>query len=204
MPSIANALNMSTPGLQSLNSSGVFNGRTLQGTSNQIQVANADGTGGNPTYSLTSTIYVSGISFDSGTDTLQNYVQGTFTPTISNTGTAPTITYLTQVGTYTRIGNRVIVDFQAALSAYTGGSGNTQLSSFPITSNSTSNDDNIGAMQLQNITFGASVLYYTSDLPPNSTVANIQGIRSATTVLSLVSSGPSSSAIFETTIQYQV
>lgn len=51
-----NAANMSTTGLQALDSSGGFTGRTITGTSNQISVANGDGTSANPTLSFPSLV----------------------------------------------------------------------------------------------------------------------------------------------------
>ena len=199
-----NAANQSTAGIQSKTAGGTFNGCTITGTSNQISVSNGDGTAGNPTLSLTSTIQVTGISFDAGSNTLGNYVQGTFSPTITNTGAAPTITYTTQVGRYTRIGNKVAANIRIVINAYTAGTGNTQISALPITSNNTSNNNNISAIQLQTVTFGASVLWYCGDLAPNATSMDIEGYRTATTSLNLAAAGPAAAAIINTTIVYEV
>jgi len=199
-----NSANQSSTGLQSLTSAGVFNGRTITGTANQISVSNGDGTGGNPTLSLTSTIQVSGISFDSGSNTLSNYSTGTFNPTITNTGTAASVTYSFQTGRYTRIGNRVITSIRTTLTAYTAGTGNTQISALPITSNNTANSNTIGGIQLGSVTFGASVLYYNANLAPNATSIDIEGIRSTTTALNLVAAGPSATSTFATTLEYEV
>jgi hypothetical protein len=199
-----NSANQSSTGLQSLTSAGVFNGRTVTGTANQISVSNGDGTGGNPTLSLTSTIQVTGISFDSGSNTLSNYSTGTFTPTITNTGSAASVSYSVQIGRYTRIGNRVIATVRMNLSAYTAGTGNTQMSALPITSNSASNSNTIGGVQLGSVTFGASVLYYNANLAPNSTSIDIEGIKSAAASLNLVAAGPGASSVFATTLEYEV
>jgi hypothetical protein len=201
---LGNAVNATSTGLQSLTSAGVFNGRTLTGTANQFSVSNGDGVSGNPTVSLTSTIYVSGISFDSGSNTLSNYVTGTFTPTITNTGSAPTVTYSSQLGRFTYIGNRVFCMWRVVVTAYTAGTGNVNLSSFPYTSNNTTNNDNIGAVSLDSVTAGASVIYYVAKIVPNSTVCVASGIRNATTTLDLVASGPIATFLINTTINYQV
>jgi len=47
-----NIVNAATTGIQSRTSTGVWNGRTLTGTSNQISVANGTGASANPTFSL--------------------------------------------------------------------------------------------------------------------------------------------------------
>lgn len=199
-----NSLDISTSGIQSFTSAGAFNGRTVTGTANQISVTNGDGTGGNPTLALTSTIQVSGISFDAGSNTLSNYVQGTFTPTIGNTGSAPTITYTTQLGRYTRIGNKVIANVRVVINTYAAGTGNTQIQSLPITSNNTASNNNVSPIQLQTVTYGASVLWYCGNIPPNTTVIDIEGYRSATTELNLAAAGPAAGAILGTTIMYEV
>jgi len=200
-----NSLNAKNIGLQSLTSGGVLNGRTLTGTANQISVSNGDGTAGNPTASLTSTIQVTGISFDSGSNTLGNYVQGTYTPTISNATTPPTITYTTQVGRYTRIGNRVICTNYIKINTYAAGTGNLQLSSLPITSVNVSNN---GMAQpppsFQTITFGASVLYYVTNVLVNDTTAQWQGMRSANGTLALAAAGAAANATIISTITYEV
>ena len=199
-----NSANQSNTGIQSLTSAGAFNGRTITGTSNQISVSNGDGTGGNPTLSLTSTIQVTGISFDSGSNTLSNYATGTFTPTVTNTGSAPSVSYTTQTGLYTRVGNKVFVVIQIQLSAYTAGTGNTQISSLPITSNSTTGNVSTGTVYFSSVTFGASVLYYVSTLQPSSTVLDLAGMRSASSTLNLVASGPSASSNITINQEYEV
>ena len=129
---INNNINDSISGIQSLTTSGVYNGRTITGTANQISVSNGDGTAGNPTLSLTSTIQISGISFDSGTNTLSNYSTGTFTPVITGGTSNPTVSYSLQIGRYTRIGNRVVVSSTVTCSSASGGTGAIQIS-FPFT-----------------------------------------------------------------------
>jgi hypothetical protein len=198
-----NAPNQSSTGLQSLTSGGVFNGRTITGTANQVAITNGDGTGGNPTIALTSTIYCN-ISFDSGSNTLSSYVQGTFTPTITNTGGAPTPTYSVQTGRYTRIGNRVISNGNITLTGYVAGSGTVGVGSLPITSVNVANVNHTGALNLQNITFGLLVLWYVGTLAPNTTTISIDGIRSANTILSLDAAGPSATTIIVFSITYEV
>lgn len=190
-------------GIQSLTTGGVFNGRTLTGTSNQISVSNGDGTGGNPTFSLTSTIQVSGISFDSGSNTLSNYATGTFTPSVTNSGSAPTVSYSIQVGRYTRIGNRVTAVISLTCTAYTAGTGTVRISGLPITSNNTANNNTTCAISMVQTTFGA-VTYYIGTLPSNSTVISIDGVVSAAGFTSLAAAGPSATSAFAITITYEV
>jgi hypothetical protein len=69
---------------------------------------------------------------------LQDYEQGTFTPTALGASTAGTTTYAGQVGSYTKIGDTVNVDIYISWSAMTG-TGNLQISGLPFTSSSASN-----------------------------------------------------------------
>lgn len=174
---LANSLNSSTSGLQSLTSAGMMNGRTLTGTANQISVSNGDGVAGNPTVSLTSTIYVSGISFDSGSNTLDTYVTGTFTPTVTGSSSNPSISYSSQVGVYERIGNVVIFTYDGEIDTGSGGSGNVRLSGLPYTSRNTTNLL-IACPLIQRQVAGATFIGMQAELQPNSTFLNVAKINS--------------------------
>lgn len=54
-----NSANIKNVGIQSLTSAGIFNGRTITGTSSQVSVANGNGTAANPTLSFPSIIQLS-------------------------------------------------------------------------------------------------------------------------------------------------
>jgi len=171
------------------------------GANNSILMGN---TGADPAFTTTGTPYVTGISFDSGSNTLSSYTQGTFSPTITNTGTGPTVTYNFQLGRYTRIGNKVLANVRISLASYTAGTGNTQISGMPITSNNTTNNNNIAALTLQTVTYGVAVSWYCVNLAPNATVLDIEGYRTALAALNLVAAGPAISSVFGFTIAYEV
>jgi hypothetical protein len=64
-----------------------------------------------------------------GTACSQVYTAGSWTPTITTTGTAGTPTYSIQVGSYEQIGRHVTARFTVSLSAWTGSpTGNVQIS----------------------------------------------------------------------------
>ncbi len=63
---------------------------------------------------------------------LDDYEEGTFTPTFITTGTTPTITYTQQQGNYIKIGQLVFCEFSIQGSAYSGGSGNLRVGGFPF------------------------------------------------------------------------
>jgi len=68
------------------------------------------------------------------------YEEGTFTPTLVGTTTNPTVTYTRQRGRYTRIGRLVTLEVYVIWTAFSGGSGNVAIGSFPYTI-----DSNTGA-----------------------------------------------------------
>ena len=81
--------------------------------------------------------FSTGVLFGSDTaaaNTLDDYEEGTFTPTLSNIGTG---TYTTQVGTYTKIGNIVTCSVNINLATIGSASGDLVVAGFPFTSNST-------------------------------------------------------------------
>lgn len=64
---------------------------------------------------------------------LNDYEEGTFTPTIIGTTTAGTATYSVQTGRYTKVGRLVYFTMQTAYTGHTG-TGNMQVSGLPFTS----------------------------------------------------------------------
>lgn len=68
-----------------------------------------------------------------GTSELFNdYEEGTWTPTYTGSGSNPTVTYLVNVGTYTKIGRVVYWSVEITTTASTGGSGTLQIAGFPF------------------------------------------------------------------------
>jgi hypothetical protein len=194
-----NAANQSSTGIQSLTSGGAFNGRTITGTANQVSITNGDGTAGNPTIALTSNIYVGGISFNSGTNILSAFTEGTWTPSITNSSTPPTgVSYVAngQVGRYSQIGNAICIEFRVALSAYTAGTGNVQFTTLPFTPANVANQNYVTDLNLSTVTFGASVAYYTGLITNNSTAITLIGTVSASTSYTALAADIAASSSF--------
>jgi len=87
----------------------------------------------------TGTLTVDNIQFpatavaSANANNLDDYEEGTFTPTIKGTSTAGTGTYSNQHGNYTKIGDLCFINIFIQWSAHTG-SGNIKLSDLPFTS----------------------------------------------------------------------
>jgi hypothetical protein len=76
-----------------------------------------------------------GIQFNGDTaaaNALDDYEEGTFTPTIAGTASTGTATYTTQVGKYTKIGNTVVVTCRLEWSLHTG-TGSIYIAGLPFT-----------------------------------------------------------------------
>lgn len=78
-----------------------------------------------------------GISFDSGSNYLDDYEEGDWTPTITRTTTNPTVTYSRQHGMYVKVGSMVSCHFNIYATSLSGGSGNVQVGGFPFQSTNT-------------------------------------------------------------------
>ena len=81
----------------------------------------------------------SGVSFpatqnaSSDVNTLDDYEEGTWTPVLSSDGTPPTIlSYSTQKGTYTKIGNRVLLSCSVRATVTAIGSGSPVIMGLPF------------------------------------------------------------------------
>ena len=91
-------------------------------------------------------LYLSGGVYLGGTgaaNLLDDYEEGTWTPTLIASGTNPTVSYGSQSGTYTKIGRFVTCEFAIILSTFSGGSGDVRIAGLPFTSDG---DDNRGSM----------------------------------------------------------
>lgn len=147
-----------------LNSGGLFvldhDGNAGFGTSSPSQaldvVGNIEVSGG---------IYLGGTA---AANLLDDYEEGTFTPTITGSTTAGTGTYSVQSGRYIKIGNKVTVVGYIAWSAHTG-AGNMRISNLPFTSLNVADVYSPASFSfLRFLTLPASSVM-TGDLPPNST-----------------------------------
>ena len=143
-----------------------------------------------------------GISFDSGTNLLSVYKTGTWTPNLQISGSNTGITYTTQLGGYTQIGNVVTIWFNIVLSSKGANTGNVTISNLPITTSTN------GANQCLPIAFlnGVTAVGYTGVfliLAANSTVGQFD-LTSVTGngVLGLVGTNITNTSSFATTASY--
>lgn len=109
---------------------------------------------------------------------------GTWTPTLTGSGTAGTQTYSEQVGNYTKTGLEVVATFQLRLSAISA-TGNLLLTNLPFTSaNTNSGAAGAGACTIygvQGVTYASSTTQMSIMVRPNSTTGDIYTFGSGAT-----------------------
>ena len=89
-------------------------------------------------------------SASSNANTLDDYEEGTFTPTAIGASTAGTTTYTAQNGYYTKIGRQVNVTLLVAWSALTG-TGNLSIQGLPFTIANLTQNYPVGAVSTDNL-----------------------------------------------------
>lgn len=115
--------------------------------------------------------------YSSGTGTspskvLYDYEFGTWTPSLSRDGSAPTVTYGTRYARYSKVGSTVTLTCFMSWSANTGGSGAWIVSGFPFTT-----VNNVGSVIASStgdyggLTFGAGYTQTGVSADRNATVA---------------------------------
>jgi hypothetical protein len=94
-------------------------------------------------------------SASSDANTLDDYEEGTFSPTILGGSVAGTATYSRQNGIYTKIGNRVFFTIQVEWSSGTG-SGALIIGGLPFTQNGGGSDTPYSASEWSNVAWDAN------------------------------------------------
>jgi hypothetical protein len=88
----------------------------------------------------------------SNANTLDDYEEGTFTPTAFGSSSAGTTSYSTQQGTYTKIGNQVTISVRLDWSALTG-TGELTFGGFPFSS-ANNGMEYMGAVMIEQLNWG--------------------------------------------------
>lgn len=110
------------------------------------------------------------------------YSSGTFTPAVSGTVTAGSATYLTQNGSYTRVGNKVFFDIQLNWNTGTG-TGNLRITGLPFTSSGSTAAISIGAFSAA---LGAGITGSYLSVNSTATTADVYSQDAVTGALSAV------------------
>ncbi len=113
-----------------------------------------------PTYSLG--IKFPGTQISSGNaNTLDDYEEGTFTPTIDGTTAAGAGTYTTQVGTYTKVGRVVHAMIALVWTAHTG-TGNMIIKGLPFAADNITGGAGVASFDYANLTYPSPITGYVA------------------------------------------
>jgi len=121
---------LTTPAIDVINEASAGAGVTADGVLNKdggVNIAGALALSGQIVFPATQ-------NASSNANTLDDYEEGTWTPTIAGTSTPGTQTYATQLGYYTKIGRVVVATWVVELSAFDGATnGNMTIAGLPFT-----------------------------------------------------------------------
>jgi hypothetical protein len=144
----------STGLVQSADTSGIIelqsNGTTALtvNTNEGIQILNCLGVGNaTPSTSGAGITFPASQSASSDANTLDDYEEGSWTPTFEGGTTNPTLTYAAQVARYTKIGNVVTVNGRIRVGTISsGGTGTCFIAGLPFATSNVSNLQNAGCI----------------------------------------------------------
>jgi len=74
-----------------------------------------------------------GVTSATASNLLDDYEEGTFTPILKGSPSPTSVTYSNQVGKYTKVGNKVTVNYYLETNGYSGGGGTLELDGLPFT-----------------------------------------------------------------------
>jgi YD repeat-containing protein len=112
---------------------GAITGVTTDGT--RITASTTIGVGGaTPSTSGSGITFPATQSASTNANTLDDYEEGSWTPVLSSTGTAPTVSYSFRSGKYVKIGKQVTIYGYIQVNSATGGTGNMRISGLPFES----------------------------------------------------------------------
>jgi len=112
---------------------------------------------------------------------LDDYEEGTFTPSYGGTTGDPTATYVSPytLGRYTKVGNMVHCDVEIRTSSISGGSGELEIKGFPFTAIG-GEPFSQGSVSLYRVDFNTNYLY-SFGMQGNSTRGLLRASRSGAT-----------------------
>jgi hypothetical protein len=126
-----------------------------------------------------------GIKFGTRNANLNDYEEGTFTPTVIGTTTAGVGTYTAQNGYYTKIGNLVYFHIYIVVTSHTG-TGLIRVSGLPFTAANKAQAFSIGSVRYGNLTLPANTIQIASVVVVNSTLLGFDASRDNNTATGVV------------------
>jgi hypothetical protein len=110
-------------------------------------------------------------SASSDANTLDDYEEGTWTPTLTASSSNPTVSYQTQTGIYTRIGRTVTISGRLQITSKSGGSGDLRISGLPFANAVALNGAHVS--WISGLTLGAGFTWADIYFSSNDTNLNV-------------------------------
>jgi hypothetical protein len=143
--------------------------------------------GSSPTTSGSGVTFPATQSASSDANTLDDYEEGTWTPTWVGDVTNPTVTYSEQFGSYTKVGRLVTYALRLVITARSGGSGNLNINGIPFSpttaavSGTVSFSYGYASPILQQAASGAELITYTEYAGVSNTRAPVSALPTSGT-----------------------
>ncbi len=134
-------------------------------------------------------------------NTLDDYEEGTWTPGISFGGGTTGITYVSQQGSYTKIGNRVFCSCRVELSSKGSSTGQASITGLPFTVANSFNTYGGAGLRIEAITSTGTVQAYPE---PNGTRILFEQISTAGNLTALADTNLSNTSVIMASIQYRI
>jgi len=151
-------------------------------------------------------LYLSGGVYVGGTASanyLEDYEEGTWTPTLLGASSNPTVTYVKQEGYYTKIGNSISLFCRVQTTARSGGSGTALIGGLPYAHNSARAGGGVG--YISGVTFNSGYAQFgLSGDAGSSTIRYVQsgdGLGSNIINVTAVASSSNHDIVFTYTYQ---
>ena len=129
----ANAMNVLSGSTLTIDSGATI---TNSGTANGFGLSNWSESSGNLLAGNASYGIYLGVNSATAANLLNDYEEGTFTPTLGGASSDPSsVSFNSRSGNYTKIGDRVFINVIVYLSSISGGGGNINIRGLPFTSN---------------------------------------------------------------------
>jgi hypothetical protein len=130
-------------------------------------------------------LWLTSLSFDSGTNLMGAYVEfGTWTPVIAGATVAGAGTYTTQVGRYSQVGKTIYVTCEVVWTAHTG-TGNMLLTGLPQTVRTLASYTPLASLNTINIDWPAGTDGIVGQLTQNTTQMELIAMRDNNTNLNI-------------------
>jgi hypothetical protein len=178
------------------------------GTSTGVNYIGSDNRGlliTDSAFSALAIFTANGLTFNGDTlaaNALDDYEEGTFTPSVAFGGGSTGITYFDQVGNYTKIGRQVFITLYVALTNAGSSTGTATITGLPFTNGNVNRGNQaVGSIRFDNITYTGTPQVYVAN---STTSISFQQVTEAGTDALLTEANFNSASEISVSVSYFV